>query len=150
MILEKAMPMLSALAPLILLAAVPFALAQPGRRPGLLPRLAELAALAALTLALGGAVQLAFSGAATAGVGSGPWLLALRLDVISAVMAMLVAFVGWIVLRYTRTYLDGEAREGAFSGLLLFTLAAVLLLVQSGSLAVLVLAFMAVGSGLRP
>ena len=149
MILEKAMPMLSALAPLILLAVAPLALAQPGRRPGLLPRLAELAGLSALVLAVGGAVHFVLSGPSTLSVGSGAWLLALRLDVISAVMAVLVAFVGWIVLRYTRTYLDGEAREGAFSGLLLFTLAAVLLLVQAGSLAVLVLAFIAVGSGLR-
>ena len=25
--------------------------------------------------------------------------------------ALLVSFVGWIVVRYARTYLDGEARE---------------------------------------
>ncbi len=141
--------MLSAFAPLVLLAVAPFALARPGRRPGSLPRLAELAAFAALVLAIGGAVQIALSGPKTVSIGSGPWLLALRLDVVSAVMAVLVGFVGWVVLRYTRTYLDGEAREGAFSGLILFTLAAVLLLVQSGSLAVLVAAFMAIGSGLR-
>jgi len=141
--------MLSAFAPLVLIAVAPFSLARPGRRPGSLPRLAELAAFAALALAIGGAVQLALFGPATVSIGSGPWLLALRLDIVSTVMAVLVAFVGWVVLRYTRTYLDGEAREGAFSGLILFTLAAVLLLVQAGSLAVLVAAFMAIGSGLR-
>ncbi len=141
--------MLAALSPLVLLLVAPLAIARPGRRPGVLPRVAELAGLSALVLAMGGVVQFFLSGPSTLSVGSGPWLLALRLDIVSAVMAVLVAFVGWIVLRYARTYLDGEAREGAFSGLLLFTLAAVLLLVQAGSLGVLVLAFIAVGSGLR-
>jgi hypothetical protein len=37
----------------------------------------------------------------------------LRLDAISATMTLLVAFIGWIVMRYARSYLDGEAREGA-------------------------------------
>lgn len=141
--------MLSALAPLILLAIAPLALARPGPRPGALPRLAEAGALAALVLTMGGAAQLALEGPETVSLGTGPWLLALKLDVVSAVMAVLVAFVGWIVLRYTRSYLDGEAREGAFSGLILFTLAVVLLLVQAGSLAVLVAAFIALGWSLR-
>ena len=48
-------------------------------------------------------------------------------------MVLLVAFVGWIVLRYARTYMDGEAREGRLHGLLLATLAAVLLLVQAAA-----------------
>jgi NAD(P)H-quinone oxidoreductase subunit 5 len=52
-------------------------------------------------------------------------------------------------VRYSRRYLDGEAREGAFQGQMLATLAAVLVLVQAGSLAVMVLAFLAVGLGLR-
>ena len=50
-------------------------------------------------------------------------LLGLRADAVSATMALLVAFIGWIVMRYSRTYLDGEAREGAFHGLMLAALA---------------------------
>jgi NAD(P)H-quinone oxidoreductase subunit 5 len=64
-------------------------------------------------------------------------------------MGLLVAFVGWIVVRYARRYLDGEAREGRFHALMLATLAAVLVLVQSGSLSVLAAAFVATGLGLR-
>jgi NADH:ubiquinone oxidoreductase subunit 5 (subunit L)/multisubunit Na+/H+ antiporter MnhA subunit len=64
-------------------------------------------------------------------------------------MTCLVGFIGWIVMRYSRTYLDGEAREGAFHAMMLATLAGVLTLVQAGSLAVLVLAFIAVGVALR-
>jgi NAD(P)H-quinone oxidoreductase subunit 5 len=52
-------------------------------------------------------------------------------------------------MRYSRSYLDGEAREGAFHALMLATLAGVLILVQAGSLAVLIAAFLAIGLGLR-
>lgn len=137
------------LAPLPLLAAAGFAATRPGRRPSGVPALAEAAALAALALAAAAAVQVVLAGPATLSVGSGPWMLALRLDAISATLGLLVAFVGWIVVRYSRRYLDGEAREGAFHALMLATLAGVLVLVQSGSLAVLFAAFVAVGLGLR-
>ena len=140
---------LTAFAPLLLLAAsVPFAF-RPGRRPGALPRLAEAAAIGAAVLALAGVVQLVMFGPLVAGLGDGPARMAVRLDAVSATMALLVGFVGWVVVRYTRTYLDGEAREGAGHGLMLATLAAVMLLVQAGSLAVLVLAFLAIGAGMR-
>jgi NAD(P)H-quinone oxidoreductase subunit 5 len=137
------------LAPLPLLAAAVLAALRPGRRPGAIPTLAEGAALAALALALAGVLWLILAGPSVLVLGAGPALLALRLDPVSATMGLLVAFVGWVVVRYSRRYLDGEAREGRFHALMLFTLAAVLLLVQAGSLAVLVAAFVATGLGLR-
>ena len=76
-------------------------------------------------------------------------LVLLRLDAISATMTLLVAFVGWVVVRYSRTYLDGEAREGAFHGWMLAALAAVLTLVQAGSMVVLIAAFVAIGLVMR-
>ncbi|MEO9132621.1 MAG: proton-conducting transporter membrane subunit, partial [Sphingomonas sp.] len=48
---------------------------------------------------------------------------------------------GWVVVRYSGTYLDGEARQGAFTGWLCLTLAAVLLLVTAGNLVQLTLAW---------
>jgi NAD(P)H-quinone oxidoreductase subunit 5 len=137
------------LAPLPLLAASILAALRPGRRPGAVPAIAEGAALAALALAAAGGLWLILIGPAVLALGSGPELLALRLDPVSATMGLLVAFVGWIVVRYSRRYLDGEAREGRFHALMLATLAAVLVLVQAGSLVVLVLAFVATGLGLR-
>jgi NAD(P)H-quinone oxidoreductase subunit 5 len=136
-------------APLALLAAAALAMRQPGRRPQGIPRLAEGAALLALALAGIGVLRLIAVGPAEVSAGSGGLLLAMRLDALSATMALLVAFVGWIVVRYARRYLDGEPREGAFHALMLATLAAVLVLVQAGSLAVLVAAFVAVGLGLH-
>ncbi len=141
--------LVAALAPLPLIVVSVLAFARPGRRPGPIPRLAEGAALAALVLTLAGCVQLALHGSREISAGSGPLLLSLRLDAVSAVMATLVAFVGWVVVRYSRTYLDGEAREGAFHGLMLATIAAVLALVQAGSFAILIAAFISIGLGLR-
>lgn len=142
-------PSLSLLGPILLLAVAAVAATRPNRRPGSLPRIAEGAAIATFGLALGGVWQLLIQGASTLSFGSGAGLLAFRLDAVSTTMTLLVSFVGWVVVRYARTYLDGEAREGAFHGLLLAMLAAVLVLVQAGSLGVLVLAFLAVGLGLR-
>jgi len=136
---------LTAFAPLVLLAAAFLAINRPGPRPGKLPQLAEGAALFALALTVAGALQIAFAGPATLVLGSGALLVALEHDVISATMALLVAFVGWIVVRYSRSYLDGERLEGRFHGLMLVTIAGVLLLVQSGSLLVLAAAFVLVG-----
>ena len=136
-------------APVFLLAMSAIAATRPNIRPGLLPSWAEGAALAALGLAMAGVFQLLIHGASTLSLGSSAWLLAFRLDAVSAAMVLLVSFVGWVVVRYARTYLDGEVREGAFHGFLLATLAAVLVLVQAGNLGVLVLASIAVGFGLR-
>jgi len=136
--------LLPLLAPAILLLAVAAAVRSPGRRPPGLPKLAEGAALAALAAAIASAVVLIAQGAQTGptigvdGIG-----LSSRLDVVSAVMLVLVAFVGWIVIRFSASYLDGEARQGAFVGWMSATLAAVLLLVQAGDLVHFALAWIA-------
>jgi len=140
---------LALFAPCVLFAAAAWALARPGRRPAGLPRMAETAALAALGLAVAAMLELVFLGSVTRGIGEGALRLAVRLDALSATMALLVAFVGWVVIRYARSYLDGEPREGAFHGLMLTALGAVLLLVQAGSLAVLLAASVAIGAALR-
>jgi NAD(P)H-quinone oxidoreductase subunit 5 len=56
---------------------------------------------------------------------------------------LLVTFIGWVVVRYAGTYLDGEARQGAFTGWLCLTLVSVLLLVTADNLVQLVLAWVA-------
>ncbi len=140
---------LTMLAPLALVPAVLFAIAMPGKRPRSLPRLAELSALAAFALTLGGLAQTALGAPAGIALFDGPFSLALRADLVAASLAALVGFIGWIVMRYSRTYLDGEAREGAFHGLMLTALAAVLVFVQAGTLPTLMIATFAVGLSLR-
>ena len=60
-------------------------------------------------------------------------------------MLVLVAFIGWLVVRYTRTYLDGEAGQGRFTGWLCAALSMVLVLVQSGNLLLLAAAWIGIG-----
>lgn len=140
---------LAFLAPVVLLAVAAQAAARPGRRPGRVPLRSEQGALVALALAAGGLAQVLAAGPALLALGSGAARVALDSGPVSATLTLLVTFIGWVVLRYSRSYLDGEAREGAFHARMLATLAAVLVFVQAGSLAVLVLASAGVGLGLR-
>ena len=133
-------------APLILCAAFSFSNAAP--RPKRIPAFAEAAALASFAVALACGALLLLSGAAESpllrvGIGGLSFGLSGRLDVVSLSMLVLVTFIGWVVIRYARTYLDGEARQGPFTGWLCLTLAAVLLLVMSGNLVQLVCAWIA-------
>lgn len=140
---------LSFLAPLALLPAALLAAARPGQRPGSLPRLSEASTFAAFALALGGLVQAALGPVAGIGVLDGAARIGLRADLVSTAVATLVGFIGWIVMRYARTYLDGEAREGAFHGLMLVTLAAVLVFVQAATLVTMIIAAVLVGVTLK-
>jgi NAD(P)H-quinone oxidoreductase subunit 5 len=140
---------LSLIAPLVFVPVILLALARPGKRPGILPRLAEGAAFLAFMLALTGLAQTALAPLPPVSVFGGIFALALRSDLVAASMASLVGFIGWIVMRYSRTYLDGEAREGAFHGLMLTALTAVLVFVQAGTLPTMILAAIAVGLALR-
>jgi len=136
------------LAPAILILGAVLIHRRPDVPPDVSParnaRLAEGAALLALAVAVVSMGILVALGAGDS------WLLGLfgaglsvRLDAVSAVMLLLVAFIGWIVVRYARTYLDGEARHAYFTIWLLGTLAAVLLLVQSGNLVQFIAAWIA-------
>ena len=71
------------------------------------------------------------------------------LDALGATMLTLVAFVGAVVLRYSRNYLDGDLRHAAFLRTLALTLSAVLGMVISGNLAFTGLLWLLTGVGLR-
>lgn len=131
-------PALPLLAPGILLAAAGFAALRPGRRPALVPRLSEAAAFAAVLAVAAGTAWRAAGGAPPA---SG----LVRLDAVGLTLACLISFVGWVITRYARTYLDGAAQEGRFHALMLSALAAALMLAMAGSLPLLVAVVAAVG-----
>lgn len=129
-------------APLIISAAINFL--NTGRRPRWIPKLAEAATLLSLIAA---AVTMAewvhFGPGVSPLIGIHGLGLSTRLDALSASMMLLVTFIGWIVVRYAATYLDGEARQGPFTGWLCLTLTSVLGLVSAGNLIQLVLAWIA-------
>jgi NAD(P)H-quinone oxidoreductase subunit 5 len=125
---------LPALAPLAYLAA---ALAPERRFPVLgMSRLAAVVALLGAAAAAGCAMTPAGSGAVLA-IAPGV-AVSLRLDGLSAVLTGLIAFIGMIVVLYSRNYLAGDPRQGAFIRGLCLTLGFVLGLVMSGNLLQLV------------
>ncbi len=127
-------------APAVWLAVALGAVRQPGRFPRAVLALARVAGLAGLAIAAITAGLTAWEGPITGPrLGDGALSFALRLDALSAVMFLLVAFLGAIVTDYSARYLDGDARHGAFMGRLAATIASVMLLVLSGTLAQLVL-----------
>lgn len=144
------LPLLPLLAPMLLAGAAIIGFRDPGSRPAHVSRIAEGASLAALAAAAASLIVLLANGAATspligyAGIG-----ISARLDAVSVAMLLLVTFVGWIVVRFAGTYMDGEPREGLFMGWLCAVLASVMLLVQAGHLAVFVAAWIATSLGLH-
>lgn len=113
-------------------------------------RVARWATLASLAAAVAAMILVACLGPLTspllgiAGIG-----LSLRLDWLSVIMFLLVAFIGSVVVQFSRTYLDGEPRQGHFIGALCLTLAAILMLVLAGNLAQLTLAWIATSLALH-
>ncbi|SIR42995.1 NAD(P)H-quinone oxidoreductase subunit 5 [Rhizobium sp. RU20A] len=137
--LARALPLL---APLALAFASLYAFKAPGLRPRRAVQVAEASALGAMLVALLSALVLAAYGPGTGpALGYGLVAFAPRLDLVSLILMLLVSFIGWLVLRYAGTFLDGEPRQGPFTGFMTATLAAVLMLVQAGTLLQLVAAW---------
>ena len=118
-----------------------------------LPRVTRLAGAASLLAVLGAvsiACAVAFRGTLQSpliglhGIG-----VSLYADRLTAVMVCLVAFIGVIVVAYSRTYMEGDPGQKRFTGGLCLTLAAVLLVILSGNLFVFGLAWLATSLGLN-
>jgi NAD(P)H-quinone oxidoreductase subunit 5 len=132
------------LAPLALALAAVLAFRGSAMRPTRELGRIEALTLAALAVAGLSCVALLTQGPATSAlIGASGMGLSARLDAVSVVMLLLVSFVGWIVVRYAATYMDGEAEQGPFTGWLCATLAAVMLLVIAGNVVQLALAWIA-------
>ncbi len=123
----------------------------PARRDGSVDTRAPIAAavlafaallIAAVTVWAHGPAHTGLLG--TAGIGFDLWL-----DRLSVTMASLVSFIGVIVMRYSATYLAGDAGHSRFLRLLCGTLGSVLLLIVCGNLATLILAWIGTTWGLN-
>ncbi len=81
--------------------------------------------------------------------GAGPVRLDLYFDTLSAVMLLLVSFLGAVVVRYSVNYLAGDPQQGRFIKWLCVTIGSVLLLCVSGNLLMFSLAWMATSMSLH-
>ncbi len=142
--MQNTFPLIAFSGPAALVVAFAVSRFDAGQRPVIAKLAATLASIVALVAGAASCAFLAMHGAQSWALGEGTLqVLGARLDTVSAVMLMLVSFIGAVVIRYVATYLDGEARQGAFTGWLCLTLAAVLVLVAAGNLLLLTLAWMA-------
>jgi NAD(P)H-quinone oxidoreductase subunit 5 len=73
----------------------------------------------------------------------GNFSVSIYVNSVTVIMLSLVAFVGVIVSRYSRNYLDGEINQGRFHKWLSLTLASILTLIISGNLLMFVAAWIA-------
>ena len=118
-----------------LAAALVAGLAQAGKGTGAAWRVARVASLAALMAAAAGLLAVVLG---AVGVGYGA-----RADVVGGLVMLLVALVGWVIVRYSQTYLQGERNEVHYVRWLMATLATVLVVVATDHLLVLALAWTA-------
>lgn len=113
------------------------------------PRMAASSAWLAARWASGTATVLAATSllavcATTSGTG-----YSVRADVVGGVVMLLVAFVGWVIVRYSQPYLAGERAERHYVRWLLATLATVFVVVATNNLLILSLAWTATSLALH-
>lgn len=110
-------------------------------------------AATAFVAAVAGAALLPMTGLVDQTFRSGnaipPFNFGVYFDSLTAVMLLLISFIGVIVMRFSLRYLDGEATQGRFLKWMSFTLGAVLMLVVSRSLAMFALAWIMTSFGLH-
>jgi NAD(P)H-quinone oxidoreductase subunit 5 len=124
-----------------LAAAAAALFAGPGVRTAATWRGARWAASAAVALAALSLVAV-FAGS----VGSG---LGVRADAVGGLVMLLVAFVGWVIVRYSQPYLNGEREERHYVRWLMATLATVGMVVATNHVLVLALAWWATSLALH-
>ena len=111
---------------------------QPGLRPEVLKKMAMGSTIVSILIALligFFIIQLGMLEAHLFGFSNIGF--SLRLDALSVLMLSMIALLGFIIMRYSLNYMDGDARQGAFIGRLAATIASVQLLVLSGNLGLL-------------
>lgn len=75
---------------------------------------------------------------------NGPLIInSLRADALGCIVLLLVTFIGWIITRYSQTYMGGDGGQVRYARWLMATLAAVSLVVVTNNLAVLALSWLA-------
>ena len=122
----------------------------PGPRPRPVERLGACAAWFGVVVASVASGLTALNGLVESPTFGGSGLgLSVRLDPLSMTMLTMISLLAVVIFRFSSTYLDGDERQGVFLGRLAATFAAVEVLVVSGNLALLVVAWVATSLALH-
>lgn len=141
---------LGILGPALLLAFVFVPRAWANRNIESMVRAASAATIFALVMALASALYLAAMGPTRHVFASfGKVQIGVYFDVLSAIIFLLVSFLGAVVTRYALNYLKGDAEQGHFLKWLCVTVGAVLTLIVSGNLVMFTAAWIATSLSLN-
>lgn len=115
---------------------------QPGLRPAAVKRMSTASTVTGLVIAVICCFMVVNDSLLETGlIGFQGLGISFRLDALSVVMLTMTALLSYIIVRFSLNYLDGDQRQGIFLGRLAATIASVQLLVLSGNLLILWIAW---------
>jgi len=130
------------ISPLVFVAVALASWFQPGFRPKQIIRLSKAATVISMVIAAFISIQVYRQTLIESElIGLADFGLSVRLDALSIIMLSMISLLGFIIVKYSINYLDGDHRQGAFMGRLAATIAAVQLLVISGNLGLLLISW---------
>ena len=130
------------LSPLFFLIVAMLSRYQVGLRPRLVIKAANLATIFGIIVAVFGSVlMLNYGSLQTTDADTFLQVANIRIDAVSLIMFGMIALLSFVIIRYSKNYLDGDKRQGVFLGRLSATIASVQLLVLAGNLAMLFVAW---------
>lgn len=83
---------------------------------------------------LAGAAIVAYGPLVSPTIGTGSVGITVRLDALSVIIFWLVSFLGFLIIQFSRNYLDGDSRHTIFMSRLYLTMGAVIFFVTAGNL----------------
>lgn len=140
--LQNLLTILTLVSPVVFILTAIVSWFQPGIRPFFLKKLATAASIISISIAaLSGFFVAKYSLLESPFYGIADLGFSIRLDALSVIMLNMIALLGFIVIRFSLNYLDGDSRHGTFIGRLAAAIASVQLLVLSGNLGILFIAW---------
>lgn len=140
--LQNLLTSLTLVSPVVFILTAIVSWFQPGIRPFFLKKLATAASIISISIAaLSGFFVAKYSLLESPFYGITDLGFSIRLDALSVIMLNMIALLGFIVIRFSLNYLDGDSRHGTFIGRLAAAIASVQLLVLSGNLGILFIAW---------
>jgi NAD(P)H-quinone oxidoreductase subunit 5 len=139
---EHLLSLVALLSPLLFAATALVSWFQPGLQPAAVKKLSIISSLLSIPAAAVCGFFVYRYGLLQSGlIGTDGLGLSIQLDTLSVLMYNMIVLLGFIIIRFSQNYLDGDARQGAFLGRLAATLASVQLLVLAGNLGLLFVAW---------
>ncbi len=139
---EPILSLLAVLSPLLFAGAAFASRFQPGRQTRRIIQLTVAASMFSIVIAaVCGILVYSYGLLESDLLGVNGLGLSVRLDPLSVLMSGMIALLGFIVVRFSGNYLDGDPRQGIFMGRLAATIASVQLLVLAGNLGLLMVAW---------